>query len=71
MIDNTEKLLQMLDEIVADINKASEEANKIQFRIGRDWIMSELVSAYGSISRAKRDARLIKAGYEATKEFWE
>ena len=71
MTDNTEKLIKMLDKIIADLEKASEEADKIQFKMGKTWVMHELFSAYSHVVKAKQDARLISRGYEATKEYWD
>ena len=70
MTDNTERLIKMLNKITDDIDMAYEEAGKIQFRQGRDWIFSELSDAHGHIVQAKQDARLISRGYETTKEYW-
>ena len=70
MTDNTQRLIKMLDKITADIEKATTEADKIQFKIGKTWVLHELLSAYSHVVKAKQDARLISRGYEATKEYW-
>ena len=62
MTDNTERLIKMLNKITDDIDKAYEEAGKIQFSQGRHWILSELSDAFGHIVQAKQDARLISRG---------
>ena len=71
MTDNTEKLIKILDRITVELEKATEEADKIQFKIGKTWVMHELFTAYSHIVKAKQDARLISRGHKATLEYWD